>query len=73
MCGVLIFKNGHEVSSRVWDMSRTFNYLFDVINIPRQISHTCLGSGKIFLVKEEQGIPFPQRRYRRGGYFIRTM
>ena len=57
-CGVLIFKNGHEVSSRVGDMSRTFNHLFHVINMPRQISHTCLGAGKIFLVKEEQGIPF---------------
>ena len=55
---MLIFKNGHEVSSRVGDMSRTFNHLFDVINMPRQISHTCLGAREIFLVKEEQGIPF---------------
>ena len=55
--GVLIFKNCHEVSSRAGDMSRTFNHLFDVINMPRQISHTCLGAGKICLVKEEQGIP----------------
>ena len=58
MCGALIFRNGHEVSSRVGDMSRTFNHLFDVINILTQISHTCLRAGKIFLVKEEQGIPF---------------
>ena len=58
MCGVLIFKNGQEVSSCVGDMSITFNHLFDVINMPRQISHTCLGAGKIFLVKEEKGIPF---------------
>ena len=59
VCGVLILKNGHEVSSRVGDMSRTFNHLFDVmINMPTQISHTCLRAGKIFLVKEEQGIPF---------------
>ena len=73
MCGVLIVKNGHEVCSRVGDMSRTFNHLFDVINMPRQISHTCLGAGKIFLVKEEQGIPFPPQRYRRCGYLIPTM
>ena len=58
MCAVLIFKIGHEVSSRVGDMSRTFNHLDDVINMPTQISHTCLGAGKIFFVKEEQGIPF---------------
>ena len=58
MCGVLIFKNGHEVSSRVGDMSRTLNHLFDVINMPTQISHTCLREGNIFLVKDEQGIPF---------------
>ena len=58
MCGVLIFKNGHEVSSRVGDMSRTFNHLFDMINMPTQISHTCLRAGKHFLVKEEQGTPF---------------
>ena len=46
--GVFIFKNGHEVSSRVWGMSRTFNHLFDVINMPTQISHTCLyEQGKI--------------------------
>ena len=63
MCGVLIFKNGHEVSSRVGDMSRTFNHLFVVINMPTQISHTCLRAGENFLVKEEQGIPFPPRRY----------
>ena len=56
--GVLIFKNGHEVYSRVGDMSRTFNHLFDVINMSTQISHTCLRAGKIFLVKEEQRIPF---------------
>ena len=58
LCGALIFRNGHEVSSRVGDMSRTFNHLFVVINMPTQISHTCLRQGKIFLVKEEQGIPF---------------
>ena len=58
VCGVLICKNGHEVSSRVGDMSRTFNHLFDVINMPTQISHACLRAGKDFLVKEEQGIPF---------------
>ena len=28
MCGALIFRNGHEVYSRVGDMSRTFNHLF---------------------------------------------
>ena len=58
MCSALIFRNGHEVSSRVGDMSRTFNHLFVVINMPTQISHTCLRAGKLFLVKEEQGIPF---------------
>ena len=58
MCGMLIFKNGHEVSSRVGDMSRTFNHLFDVINMPTQIAYTCFRAGKMFLVKEEQGIPF---------------
>ena len=58
VCGVLIFKNAHEVSSCVGDISRTFNYLFDVINMPIQISHTCLRAGKIFLGKEEQEIPF---------------
>ena len=26
VCGVLIFKNGHEVSLRVGDMPRTFNH-----------------------------------------------
>ena len=51
MCGALIFRNGHEVSSRVGDMSRTFNYLFVVLNMPTQISHTCLRAGKIFLIK----------------------
>ena len=58
MCGALICRNGHEVSSRVGDMSRTFNHIFVVINMPAQISHPCLQAGKIFLVKEEQGIPF---------------
>ena len=58
MCGALICRNGHEVSSRIGDMSRTFNHLFVVINMPTQISHTCLRAGKLFLVKEEQGIPF---------------
>ena len=38
MCNVLILKNGHEVSSRVGDMSITFKRLFDVINMPTQIS-----------------------------------
>ena len=48
VCGVLIFKNGHEVFSRVGDMSRTFNNLFDVINMPTQICHTCFTSrGKL--------------------------
>ena len=56
MCGVLICKNGHEDSSRVGDMSRTFNDLFDVINMPTQIYHTCLREGNIFLLNEEQGI-----------------
>ena len=32
VCGALIFRNGHEVSSRVGDMPRTFNHLFVVIN-----------------------------------------
>ena len=58
MCGALSFRNGHEVYSRVEDMSRTFNHLFVVINMPRQISHTCLRAGDNFLVREEQGIPF---------------
>ena len=39
-------------------MSKTFNHLFDAINMPTQIYHTCLGAGKNVLVKEEQGIPF---------------
>ena len=51
MCGVLIFQNDHEVYSRVGDMSRTFYHLFDVINMPTQISHTCLRVGKKFLGK----------------------
>ena len=55
---MLILENGHEVSSRVGDMSRTFNHLFDVINMPTRISHTCLRRGKNDLVKDEQGIPF---------------
>ena len=58
VCGVLIFLNGHEVSSRVGNMSSTFNPLFDAINMPTQIYHTCLRAGKNFLGKEEQGIPF---------------
>ena len=58
VCCVLIFKNGHEVSSRVGEMSRTFNHLFNVINMSTQISHTCLRAAKRFLVKGEQGIPF---------------
>ena len=29
----VMFRNGHEVSSRVGDMSRTFKHLFAVINI----------------------------------------
>ena len=58
MCGALIFRNGHEVYSRVGDMSRTFKHLFVVINMPTQISRTCFRAGKIFLIKEEQGVPF---------------
>ena len=58
VCGALIFRNGHEVYSRVGDMSRTFNHLFAVINMPTQISHTCFRAGNVFLVKEEQGISF---------------
>ena len=58
VCYVLIFKNCHDVSSRVGDMSGTFNHLSDVINMSTQISHTCLRARKNFLVKEEQGIPF---------------
>ena len=46
VCGVLTSKNGHEVFSRVGDMPRTFNHLFDVINMPTQISHTCLRAGE---------------------------
>ena len=53
-----MFTNGHEIYSRVGDMSRTVNHLFVVINMPTQISHTCLRAGDIYLV-EEQGIPFP--------------
>ena len=44
--------------SRVGDMSTTFNHLFDVINMPTQISHKYLRAGENFLVKEEQGIPY---------------
>ena len=73
VCGVLIFKNDHEVSLRVGDMSRTFYHLFDMIYIPRQISHTCLGAGNIFLVKEKHGYLFLPRRYRRCGFLIPTM
>ena len=51
VCGVFIFLNGHVVSSRVGDMSRTFNHLFDMINMPTQISHTCLRAGETFLGK----------------------
>ena len=58
VCGVLIFKNGNGVSSLVGEMSTTFNHLFDVINMPTQICHTCLRAEENFLVKEEQGIPF---------------
>ena len=58
VCGALIFRNGHEVSSRVGDMSRIFKHLFVVINMSIQISHTCFRARKIFLVKEEQVIPF---------------
>ena len=36
VCGVLICRNGHEVYSRVGDMSRTFNHLFVVINIRKE-------------------------------------
>ena len=36
-CAVLILKNRHEVFSRVGDMSRTLNHLFDVINMSTQI------------------------------------
>ena len=71
VCGVLIFRNGHEVYSRVGDMSRTFNHLFVVINMPTQISHTCLRAGKIFLVKEEKGIPFSTTKI--CGHLIPTM
>ena len=58
MCGALIFRNGHEVYSRVGDMSINYNHLFVVINMPTQISHKCCLAGTIVLVKEEQGIPF---------------
>ena len=51
MCGVLIFKNGHEAFPRVGDMSRTLNHLFDVINMQHKLNLSCLGAGKIFLVK----------------------
>ena len=54
LCCALIFRSGHEVSLRVGDMSRTFKHLFVVINMPTQISRTCLRAGKIFLIKEEQ-------------------
>ena len=46
------------VYSRVGDMPPTFNHIFEVINMPTQIYQTCLRAGKIFLVKEEQGLPF---------------
>ena len=48
VCGVLILKNGHEISSRVGDMSRTVNHLFDAIIMPTQIDHSCLRAGIIF-------------------------
>ena len=51
-------RNIQVLASRVGDMSRTFNRLFVVINMLTQISHTCLRARKIFLLKEEQGIPF---------------
>ena len=54
MLRVRCVKNGHEVSSRVGD----FYHLFDVINMPTQISYSCLRAGNIFLVKEAQVIPF---------------
>ena len=57
-----ILKNGHEVSSRVGDMSRTFNHLFNLININFTYMFTSRetflgkrGAREHFLVKEEQG------------------
>ena len=58
MCVALIFRNGHEVSSRVGDMSRTFNHLFVVINMPTQISHIHV---------YEQGKRYQTRKQVRGG------
>ena len=51
MCGALIFRNGHEVYSRVGDMSRTFKHLFVVINMPTQIPSYMFTSRETFLGK----------------------
>ena len=56
MCGALIFRNGHEVSSRVGDMSRTFNHLFVVINMLTQFSYTCLRAGKRYIFHHEDTV-----------------
>ena len=41
VCDMLIFLNGQEI----------FNHPFDVINMPTQISYTCLRAGKKCIVK----------------------
>ena len=50
MLRVRCVKNGPRVGD--------FYHLFDMINMPTQISYSCLRAGNIFLVKEEQVIPF---------------
>ena len=47
VCGVLIFKNGYQVSSRVGDMSRNFDHLFDVINMQHKFVIHVYEQGKI--------------------------
>ena len=59
MCVVVyIFKKGQKVSLHIGDMSRTFNQVFELINIPKQMCHTCLRTVKNYLAKEKQGINF---------------
>ena len=47
VCDVLIFKNGHEVSSRVGGRSRTFYHLFDAINMQHKFVIHVYEQGKI--------------------------
>ena len=60
MCGVLIFKNGHEVSSRGGDMSITYNHLI------RRDKHANTNLSYMFMSSEKflgkRGYLFPTRR-----------